>query len=135
MSSDEYYVSGLPSGEYYAVLYAKNTATGEETIKEPEKYEAKTDAVAANRYMMLIPTTLGADAHILVKYQLTDADEQTAKISLADWKFDAGKSYDFVFKVSTSAIGFYVEVSPWDSYFPTADGSTGVYTLTPEIVD
>ncbi|MBR5151993.1 MAG: InlB B-repeat-containing protein [Clostridia bacterium] len=30
MSSDEYYVSGLPSGEYYAVLYAKNTATGEE---------------------------------------------------------------------------------------------------------
>lgn len=112
-----------------------DTTTGEETIKEPEKFEAKTDAVAANRYMMLIPTTLGADAHILVKYQLTDADEQTAKISLADWKFDAGKSYDFVFKVSTSAIGFYVEVSPWDSYFPTADGSTGVYTLTPEIVD
>lgn len=30
MNSDEYYVSGLPSGEYYAVLYAKNTATGEE---------------------------------------------------------------------------------------------------------
>lgn len=30
MSSDEYYVSGLPSGEYYAILYAKNTATGEE---------------------------------------------------------------------------------------------------------
>ena len=111
-----------------------DAATGEETIIEKEKYEAKADAVPANRYMMLIPATLGADAHILVKYQLTDADEQTAKISLADWKFEAGKSYDFVFKVSTSAIGFYVEVSPWDSYFPTPDGSTGIYTLTPEIV-
>ena len=30
MTSDEYDVSGLTSGEYYAVLYAKNTATNEE---------------------------------------------------------------------------------------------------------
>jgi hypothetical protein len=110
-----------------------NEETGAVTVVEEEKYETKADAVPANRYMMLIPTTLGADAHILVRYQLTDADEQTAKISLADWKFEAGKSYDFVFKVSTSAIGFYVEVSPWDSYFPT-EGNSGIYTLTPEIL-
>lgn len=30
MNSDEYYVSGLPSGEYYAILYANNANTGEE---------------------------------------------------------------------------------------------------------
>lgn len=111
----------------------KDETTGEETTT-PESYAANADANPANRYMMIIPTTLSAEAHILVEYQLTDATPQTAKISLANWQFEAGKSYDFVFKVSTSAIGFYVEVTPWDSYFPT-DENTGIYTLTPEIVD
>lgn len=118
---------------YVPAVTTTNEETGEVTVTEKEKYEPNANPTPDNRYMMLIPTTLGADAHILVKYQLTDADEQTAKIPLADWKFEAGKSYDFVFKVSTSAIGFYVEVSPWDSYFPT-EGSSGIYTLTPEIL-
>ena len=119
---------------YVPAVTSKNEETGEETVTEKEKYEANANPTPANRYMMLIPTELGEDAHILVTYQLTDADEQTAKISLASVKnFEAGKSYDFVFKVSTSAIGFYVEVSPWDSYFPT-EGNSGIYTLTPEIV-
>lgn len=118
---------------YTPATTSNDEVTGEETTI-PESYGANEAANPANRYMMIIPTTLGADAHILVNYQLTDATPQTAKISLANWQFEAGKSYDFVFKVSTSAIGFYVEVTPWDSYFPT-DENTGIYTLTPEIVD
>lgn len=118
---------------YTPATTTQDATTGEETTV-PESYDANKTANPANRYMMIIPTTLSADAHILVKYQLTDATEQTAKISLANWQFEAGKSYDFVFKVSTSAIGFYVEVTPWDSYFPTEE-NTGIYTLTPEIVD
>lgn len=118
---------------YTPATTTQDATTGEETTV-PESYGANEAANPANRYMMIIPTTLGPDAHILVNYQLTDATPQTAKISLANWKFEAGKSYDFVFKVSTSAIGFYVEVTPWDSYFPTEE-NTGIYTLTPEIVD
>lgn len=40
MSSDKYYVSGLPSGEYYATLYAKNTATGEERNDSCPEFKA-----------------------------------------------------------------------------------------------
>lgn len=111
-----------------------NIETGETTIEEPEKFEANASADPDNRFMMIIPDSIGAEGCIEVEYQLTDADPQKAVISLADWTFEAGKSYDFVFKVSTSAIGFYVEVTSWDSYFPN-DTNNGIFTLTPEIVD
>lgn len=83
-----------------------------------------------NRYMMLIPTKEGTatDYVITVKYTLTDADEETATVTLpTSFKFEAGKSYEFVLKVSTSKIGFYVEVSDWE----TGDVADS-YTLTPE---
>lgn len=84
-----------------------------------------------NRYMMIIPTlssTQATDYVITVEYQLTDAGEETATVTLPDtFRFAAGKSYEFVLKVSTSKVGFYVEVSDWEE--GTVDAS---YPLTPE---
>lgn len=84
-----------------------------------------------NRYMMIIPTlssTQATDYVITVEYQLTDAGEETATVTLPDtFRFAAGKSYEFVLKVSTSKVGFYVEVSDWED--GTVDAS---YPLTPE---
>lgn len=116
---------------YTPEVVSKDETTQEE-VKTPEEFKDKEDAAPENRYMMIIPTTLGADACISVVYQLTDGAEQTAEISLANWKFEAGKSYDFVFKVSTSAIGFYVEVTDWLPYFPNGE-NTGIYPLNPEV--
>ena len=80
-------------------------------------------------------------AYIEVHYQLTEADPQKARVSLDGWNFAAGKSYNFIFKVSTSAIEFEVEVQDWTDYFaPSTDGGNttypngnGIYTLTPII--
>lgn len=84
-----------------------------------------------NRYMMIIPTlssTQATDYVITVEYQLTDAEKETATVTLPDtFRFAAGKSYEFVLKVSTSKVGFYVEVSDWEE--GTVDAS---YPLTPE---
>ena len=84
-----------------------------------------------NRYMMIIPTlssTQATDYVITVEYQLTDAGEEKATVTLPNtFKFEAGKSYEFVLKVSTSKVGFYVEVSDWEE--GTVDAS---YPLTPE---
>ena len=75
-------------------------------------------------------------AYIEVKYQLTDADPQTARVALDGWNFAAGKSYNFIFKVSTSSIEFTVEVESWNEFFGAAEDGTypngnGIFTLTP----
>lgn len=89
-------------------------------------------ANAENRYMMLIPCTPGTNdskATIEVVYQLTDADTQTAKVELpADFKFEKGKGYEFILKISTMAVQFDVDVIDWAT--GTVDGS---YTLTPVV--
>ena len=85
-----------------------------------------------NRYMMLIPCTPGtadAKATIEVIYQLTDAEEQKAKVELPDnFVFAKGTGYEFVLKVSTMAVTFEVEVIDWAT--GTVDAS---YTLTPVV--
>lgn len=91
------------------------------------------DADANNRYMMIIPTSgvTSPDYKITVKYQLTDAEEETATVELPNtFEFEAGKSYEFVLKVSTSKVGFYVEVSDWEE--GTVDAS---YPLTPDTAE
>ena len=113
------------------------------------------DAVTneANRFMMLMPTneTSAADAEaktyedgnyvITVDYQLEGTKKYyTATVNLPDtFTFLPGKSYEFLFKVSTTSIGFSVTVADWADYFPEKDENgapiTGVeggeFTLTP----
>ena len=103
-----------------------------------------------NRYLMIMPCsqdTVAVDgvlpegtlpgAYIEVDYQLTDADPQKARVSLDGWKFDAGKSYTFIFKVSTYAIEFEVKVEDWNEHFAPVQGGSkpgegnGYFTLTP----
>lgn len=101
---------------------------------------------ASNRYMMIMPTTLEANVEgaepvsfIEVKYQLTDDISRTARVSLDSWTFAPGKSYTFVFKISTTSIEFDVVVDSWTEFFEETDPSgnlangNGVYTLVPII--
>ena len=102
------------------------------------------EANLANRYMMLMPTansTLG-NYQLVVEYQLEGTKKYyTATADLnSSFKFEAGKSYEFLFKVSTTSIGFSVTVSEWSNYFPVEgedqDGNSivvedGEFTLTP----
>ena len=109
----------------------------------------------SNRFMMIMPSTQATTgttdsegnvtfaegvlpgAYIEVVYQLTDADVQTARVSLDGFKFDAGKSYTFRFKVSTLSIEFDVTVDSWLEHFEETDGDgnlingDGTYTLMP----
>ena len=101
---------------------------------------AKADGNSNNRFMLIAPTAATAGSYIEVVYQLTEAEEQTARVDISTIAFNAGTSYDFVFKVSTSAIGFEDTVTPWAEHFTTGDNSatnpTGsTYTLTPYIED
>lgn len=114
-------------------IYASHTLTT--TVAEGVKTENITaidDADANNRYMMLIPCTpgtTGSKATIDVIYQLTDAEEQKAKVELPEnFVFEKGKGYEFVLKVSTMAVSFQVEVIDWAT--GTVDAS---YTLTPVV--
>ena len=83
----------------------------------------------ADRYMMIMPQTVSG-AEVEVVYHLADAVEQTTTIPLGDFKFEAGKAYEFVFTLSTTAVGFDVEVGAWDT--STANGAGDKKTnLTP----
>ena len=97
-----------------------------------ETITANASADENNRYMMLIPCTPGTTASkatIDVIYQLTDAEEQKAKVELPEsFIFEKGKGYEFVLKVSTMAVSFQVEVIDWAT--GTVDAS---YTLTPVV--
>ncbi len=70
-----------------------------------------------NRYMMLMPQEI-TGAAVEVIYQLSDDVERPVTIPIGDasgkFKFDAGKAYEFVFTISTTAVGFNVEVNPWN---------------------
>lgn len=110
----------------------------------------------SNRYMMIMPSTQARNAdadgnfsedvlpgaYIDVVYQLTDADEHTARVSLDGWEFKPGVSYTFIFKVSTSSIEFEVSVEEWTEHFAASDetdadgkpiypNGNGIYTLIP----
>ena len=119
---------------------------------------------ASNRYMMIMPSeqakhlvynedgtpVLDAEgnvtyiegkklpgAYIEVHYELTDAEPQKARVSLDGWKFEAGKSYTFIFKVSTYSIEFDVNVESWNEHFTAVpeggkpNEGNGYFTLTP----
>ena len=140
-----------PVDIYENILVSTQTdlTTGEVITKE------ETNSDNSNRYMMIMPSTQATTgtidaegnvtfaegvlpgSYIEVKYQLTDADEQIARVSLDGWKFEAGRSYTFRFKVSTLSIEFDVKVDSWLEHFEETDGNgnlangDGTYTLMP----
>ena len=88
----------------------------------------------SDRFMMIMPGAVGnvpdtedingngnteesVTPYIKVVYTLEGASQQTAIIPLVkddtNFKFDIGKAYEFVFTVSTQAVGFDVEVGIW----------------------
>ena len=162
---DEYFITTsneVPTDIFANKIYVddpEGTAGEDGTL--PKVEEDNSDA--SNRYMMIMPSqqakhmvynddgtpALDADgnvtyvdgqtlpgAYIEVNYQLTDADPQKARVSLDNWTFAPGKSYVFVFKVSTYSIQFDVTVDNWNEHFAPVEGSkpgesNGYFTLTP----
>ena len=138
--------STVPADIYENKIVTEETSESGETVTTTTDSEDK-----SGRYMMIMPSTQptaavdgaipeGTDpgAFLEVQYQLTEADVQKARVSLDGWNFAAGKSYNFIFKVSTSSIEFTVEVESWNEHFgAAADGTypngNGVFTLTPII--
>ena len=161
--NDDHFVtkSSTTAVDIYAnKLVTKETVTAEDGSTS-EETKTTDSADKSNRYMMIMPSTQATNiesvaedgtvtyvngatlpgAYIDVQYQLTDAAVQNARVSLDGWKFEAGKSYTFIFKVSTSSIEFEVNVEDWNEYFysstnpdtgiTTYPNGNGVFTLTP----
>jgi hypothetical protein len=110
--------------------YAQSTATNKPSsdyVTATSVSEAAAATNNANRYMMLMPSVAAGNYEIIVQYQLADSAPESAKVTLSSWSFLPGKAYEFVLKVSTSKVGFYVEVSDWEP-------GSGVqeYVLTPD---
>ena len=163
---DEYFITTsneVPTDIFANKIYVddpEGTAGEDGTLPKVEE----NNSYASNRYMMIMPSqqakhmvynddgtpALDADgnvtyvdgqtlpgAYIEVHYQLTDAEPQKARVSLDNWTFAPGKSYTFIFKVSTYAINFDVTVDNWTEHFaPVPEGSkpgegNGYFTLTP----
>lgn len=83
-----------------------------------------------NRYLMIMPQEItGAEVEVI--YHLSDDVERIVTIPIGDaagkFKFEAGKAYEFVFTISTTAVGFDIVVNPWNP----AAGENVDSTLTP----
>lgn len=129
--------SGTLDAEDYTTSYSL-LAEGETfTIASNESATDGTPIFAsgkseADRYMMIMPGTvadndpaaavdgeIGTTPYIQVTYQLGNGTPDTKKLPLVDkdgknWNFAAGTAYEFIFKVSISAIEFTGEVVKWD---------------------
>lgn len=83
-----------------------------------------------NRYLMIMPQEI-TGATVEVIYHLSDDIERVATIPIGDgngdFEFEAGKAYEFVFTISTTAVGFDIVVNPWNP----AAGQDVESTLTP----
>ena len=92
--------------------------TDDAYIAKETPSEAETAQAAANeknRYMMIIPATKAThEASLKVKYFLPGAGTFEEVTVPVDIDFEAGKSYNFKFKVSTNGISFSVAVEGWD---------------------
>lgn len=98
-----------PTPIYPNTTYTPSTGEG-----VSDAYAGKTGASENNRYMMLIPGTQAA-ATIEVVYELEGAKEQKATASLgSNFKFEAGKAYEFVIKMNTSSIEFEAGITDWN---------------------
>ena len=155
--TDNYFTT--QSSENPVNIFENRIVSNKTEITDGEGGETQTTVKEStddsNRFMMIMPSTQAttgttdaegnvtfADgvlpgAYIEVVYQLTDADVQTARVSLDGFKFEAGKSYTFRFKVSTLSIEFDVTVDSWLEHFEEKDengnltNGDGTYTLMP----
>jgi len=85
---------------------------------EPGEEVPTSGASDTDRFMMIMPQTI-ENAEVEVIYHLTDDVERVATIPIGDatskeFTFAAGKAYEFVFTISTVAVGFNVEVNTWN---------------------
>ena len=85
---------------------------------EPGDEKPTSGASDTDRFMMIMPQTI-ENAEVEVIYHLTDDVERVATIPIGDatskeFAFAAGKAYEFVFTISTVAVGFNVEVNTWN---------------------
>ena len=159
--SEDYYFSTKSSKTAANIFENRRITTNTEIVPNDGENEGHSEIVIdtltndSNRFMMIMPSVQpknDADgdgvyeldtenglpgAYIEVVYQLTDADEQTARVALDGWNFAAGKSYTFRFKVSTLSIEFDVTVDSWLEHFEETDGEgnltngDGTFTLMP----
>ena len=130
---------GEKEGDEIDDVYEMKVATeGGLTADDITVLENAAAASEANRYMMVIPVsdwktvtdeekTL-TNAQLVVQYFLPGAGTmETITIDLVNEStpiiFEAGKSYDFKFKISTNEIGFSVEVETWDTASGLTNGS------------
>lgn len=102
-------IDGPDDDEYVSKYSDKNS-------DEYKAAAAVATANEANRYMMIIPVAKTThNAKLNVAYFLPGAGTFTIdNIDLSTIDFEAGKSYDFKLKVSTSGISFDVTVEDWD---------------------
>ena len=96
------------------------TNGGTYAIYDNSGNDAADEAALLNRYMMIIPGNPGNAATVNVTYEIEGGSETTVSLPLKDQngniiEFAAGKAYEFVFTVSNVAVGFNVDVDPWDT--------------------
>ena len=133
-----YTLSNTTSGDVSYPLFASGqsfTTDGSlETGSNEKIFDIVPSTDANDRFMMIMPGTVGnvtdtedidndgnktetVSPYIKVVYTLTGANQQTAIIPLLkegnNFEFEIGKAYEFVFTVSTQAVGFDVQVGIW----------------------
>lgn len=107
-SKAEYKVSGTPQSKTYSFYGDDETKFTTTSIGRQIIYTGDEN----DRFMMIVP---GQGTEITVEYKIGDVAQKPAKLDLSSLEFEAGKAYEFVFTLSTVAVGFNVDVTPWDT--------------------
>lgn len=145
---DHSYSKGTTGTNTYAGFVCKSSTNAQPVFINTEftAGDMQTDPTAAanasnaNRYLMIMPGTVAdlttgtkTTPHIEVVYELTEGKEESATIWLTtdgtetgtNWEFVGGKAYEFVLKISTSVVGFTVDVNDWSDYFAPVKDEEG----------
>lgn len=97
------------------------TVISSETIFDSNKNVEDITLGASGRYMMIMPHSNEDDDHYIeVTYAIgtgTDySSPKTVELDLpSDFRFVAGRAYEFVLQISTSKLSFDIEEQPWDT--------------------
>ena len=113
-TSAPFLTSGNPDGASYSLMEGWSDFVVKSSKNPVQIINQASGANTDDCYMMIMPHTSTNDK-INVTYQLQGAEEKQASVDLAGFNFVAGKAYEFVLKVSTSSIEFYVEESDWNN--------------------
>ena len=121
-SDDEYFTAGANAN---AQPIFCNAGLPKITDNSSDADKQTVAAAMANRYMMLMPGSMGTNPSVEVEYMLTgQTGYQKAVIELktpsttegvsVPWTLAAGTAYEFIFTVSISSIDFTGEIVDWD---------------------